>query len=71
MNRKGYLFLARGLPYTILKDVLVKVEIISYCNKQSPNLSCFTQQMFIVHLLKNNYKADSFSGFLVTCKRMS
>lgn len=39
VNGKGYSFLARGLPYTILKNVLLKVEIISCCKKQFPNLS--------------------------------
>lgn len=39
VNGKGYSFLARGLPYTILKNVLLKVEIISCSKKQFPNLS--------------------------------
>lgn len=33
-NGKSYPLLARWLPYTILKNVLVNVDIISCCNKK-------------------------------------
>lgn len=69
VNGKGYLFLARRLPYTILKNVLLKVEIISCCKKQSPvSAARHSKYLLLTYLKKINHKADIFSDFSLTFK---